>query len=1044
MPRLTEEFWSTSEDLNIVNVNVRSAADTAFVYPGSKRVDLKIEVVYLNGTANASSVVGWLKTTEGIGFSSGSGACSPALLLNRSVAEKVALGDYITFEYLLDISASLTPGTYQLMLNISYFKESALASETHQIDLIVSPYPPLALRVVDAYFSPAPYIGSGNTNLYIILENAGNNSINSADFNVTLPENFTVENPRASTGLVNKGDRFTLTFSGVSIPSNVQASVYNLTLFADVSARTEDGVPYSDSTSFIVAVKVETPPPEQPLMLGAVNTFYNGSPSPLLPSAKNVVLRVYLVNKLTEAISAMSVNVVLPDRIYVRAVSGTYINGATPGGSCFVDVTVDVDSQISVGIKEGILNVTYLKTVSGSSFIMHQTVRFPINVETVHSYVPEVSLVTAYWGYPDPTPVYPTSRYVPLTVRLINEGRYSIEGIVVNVSSPLLTPIKGSDACSTTLVSGGYCTAVLYFDINTSALNVPAIVSVSYKFTEYGTHINLAREFNLPLLVESYPASESLISLVDAGWENSAIVFPKTSNATYQITLANRAPYSIAGIKLQLKIPAGMLSKGKNEATSYFEGPVRSLATFTASFTVSVGEVSPGSYDANLTVDCILLSGGPGVRRVENLKLYIDVNDDGSALQIADSRWYEGSVGPNTYGAHLIVLVRNVYVDGLRGALLKLDLPKGMYNSADNSSSVKITPVSIQLPQPLQAQNLMEILTNLLNAPQVNPTQVFNRGDFLTFMTTVNLFDVKVGTYKINGSLSYIDLWGGEREIPIVVSVPILGKTEYLEISMDRNINLRSRFVNASLNMKNRGSSPIYDAYLAISPYQGAPILIASPAVNYIESIGAGESVSIPITLAYNPLGFYAQTVGASSITYGPVPLMVSVIYRDAGGSSNMFNNSITVTVEPFIDLLIRNVRATGTNSSSTVTGIIVNCGSSAAYRVEAELKVGERVESSFIGDVDPGSEVAFRVDVDKFSSSAVLSIKYYNVFNEVESKQINVTVKLQEETTTKPPQIEQPYLERWIIVAGVIVFMAIAILLIYKMMKKARINNRT
>jgi len=61
-----------------------------------------------------------------------------------------------------------------------------------------------------------------------------------------------------------------------------------------------------------------------------------------------------------------------------------------------------------------------------------------------------------------------------------------------------------------------------------------------------------------------------------------------------------------------------------------------------------------------------------------------------------------------------------------------------------------------------------------------------------------------------------------------------------------------------------------------------------------------------------------------------------------------------------------------------------------------------------------------------------------------VESKQINVTVKLQEETTTKPPQIEQPYLERWIIVAGVIVFMAIAILLIYKMMKKARINNRT
>ena len=102
-------------DFVVKNVNVRSSADTPNIYPGSRRVNLKVEAAYQN-SITARNVVGRLNiTVEGVSFSSGSGACSPARLLNGSVAEEVSLNTHVTFEYLIDISSSVGPGTYCLL-----------------------------------------------------------------------------------------------------------------------------------------------------------------------------------------------------------------------------------------------------------------------------------------------------------------------------------------------------------------------------------------------------------------------------------------------------------------------------------------------------------------------------------------------------------------------------------------------------------------------------------------------------------------------------------------------------------------------------------------------------------------------------------------------------------------------------------------------------------------------------------------------------------------------------------------------------------------
>ena len=271
--------------------------------------------------------------------------------------------------------------------------------------------------------------------------------------------------------------------------------------------------------------------------------------------------------------------------------------------------------------------------------------------------------------------------------------------------------------------------------------------------------------------------------------------------------------------------------------------------------------------------------------------------------------------------------------------------------------------------------------------------------------------------------------------------VAILGKAGYIEIAMEKTISVRSRYTNASLTLVNHGSSPVYDAYVAVSPYQGTPILIATPALNHIEKILPGENCTIPLTLAYNPLGFYGQMGGTMTVTYGPVPFMVSIIYRDACGYQRVFNNSIVIVVEPFIELVLRNIKATSTGATSKITGTITNYGSSGAKRVEVEVKIGTATGTWFIDTIDPGSDAVFTVDVSAYAESAILTVRYYDAFDQLASKTMNVTITLQEAAPQQVKGEEFP-IERWIIVAGVIIFLVVATVLIYRTVKKTKLEG--
>ncbi|MEM2183497.1 MAG: hypothetical protein QXQ62_05150 [Candidatus Bathyarchaeia archaeon] len=1044
---IMEGVLCNQKKFSIVGVVVRSSSGSQKIYPGSRRVSLRIEAAYL-GNETANSVTGHLKTVSGIDFSAGSGPSAPARSLNGSVALKVEMGDNVTFDYYLDISSTIQPKTYTLTLNITYRLElnPTLLSEVHNISITISSYPNIELRVIDAYLSPASSPGSVNTNLYILMENIGESSISSADLEViSLPDGFTISNSRVRIGAVNVGERFTVVFSGLSVPINARVGLYNAEIHMDATMRTEDNVVYDDTAVIEVSFYVTSPPREEPIIISSIAVLYQGSPAPLLPSANGITIRVTFINRLPEAVSGMVIKPTPPGGIIMRSLSGTYIGGMAPGGSCYVDMTVDVNPDIQIGMKIIPLTVSYVRIVSGASYMAEQNLNVTVTVESHHSYVPELRLVSAYWGSPNPAPVYSSSQYVPLTLRFINDGRYDIVGGVVRASSDFLRPIKNSEVLAARLTPGSYSSVILYFDVGADAGEVPINISAEYVFDEFGTYLNVTRDFEVYLPVEAYSAMTSYLMVVSSGWQNNYNVFPGTENATYQVTLTNRSPFSVGGILLTLYLPENFSSSGGRSASAYIEGPIRSLGTFTSSFMVSIGDARPGRHNATLTADFILLTGGPGIRCIEEFNLTLSVNDDSQAVEYIGARWYEGSVGPNTYGAHLIISTRNNYVDSMRGVILELNLPAGMLNALDNTSYVKVSPLSTSIPgigEPPQVRDLSALISTYLSASQISPTQAYSRGDLLTFVATIHVLNMSIGVHNIEGMLSYIDQWGTRRTVRIAVSVPILGGIKYIDVSTEGSLSVRSRFTNISLAIKNVGSSPLYDVYLIISPYQGMPILIASPSVTYINMIGAGVTIRVPVTLAYNPMGFMSQIGGTTIITYGPAPLMISMIYRDASGSLKSFNNTLTVVVEPFIDLLVKDVSATR-RASSTVSGVIVNYGSATAYRVRAVFQVGGVIGSALVGDIAPGDEAIFKVEVPSYGETGILRIEYYNVFDELITREMQVSIVEQQiETTTTPTTKEGIGPEMWIVIAAVIAFLSFAAFLIYRALRTRSMNK--
>lgn len=730
------------------------------------------------------------------------------------------------------------------------------------------------------------------------------------------------------------------------------------------------------------------------------------------------------------------------------------------------------DIDVSESVRPGSYSATlYIngtaQTPDGVAYDTSTSVSFTIEVKALTADLYVLRLFSTQWGEARPSPTYPGSKYAPLTVTITNVGKYDVTSLRAKASSQYLESVQSEQVYSTRIYSsGGSCSLTFYFNVKENAPeSFPVTVDLEYWIDlGGGTLVKISDRQDIQVFVERYVGTESEgLYVVSYSWLNNYNVFPCTDNATYQVTVANRLPFSVRGLKASLALPSGFRGDRGSVAIAYVNGPIQSYSTTTLSFRVSVDDVRPGAYKATLTLDYIVDSGGPGARRVEKYEVSLGVVNDSEALEMVSATWLESAAEPGTYGVLLRVDIRNNYVDSMSGPVLELNLPKGFFCSIDNSSKVKVSPASpqaLQMAQQAIPQNLQALISMIGPTASSPQAQQYSRGDVISFLVPLNVLVDSAGTYSAVGNVSYVDPWGCARKCRIEVPLVVLGSTKYLEVKFSGSLSAKSRYTNATMWLRNVGSSPVYNVMLTIKPAQSAPapsalgatstsLLIATPSTIYIDALDPNSQMAVPVTFAFNPTGYQSMMGATTIMNYGVVPLTVSISYKDANGYSHSFDTTVTIALEPFIDIVVKDLKAEASGNVLEVSGTLINYGSATAYRVEVRVDAGGSSSSSFVGDVDPGSQTAFRVRVqasESLGDTAKLCVSYYNIFNERDARELPISItRVQPKVGEKPSGQALPALYgiSLLTIVLVAIFLVLVGLLIFRLyrshMKKMR-----
>ncbi len=912
--------------------------------------------------------------------------------------------------------------------------------------------PKLNLTLVDAsWYTPRISNETFSASMRLLLQSLHADQINNiviivySETSQVMFSNGRNYSVQVLSGPINYGDILSATINGIDLERTSNTVTFRVEVYSTV--RLGESY-YRVHKSFNVTLN--TLSEEDFLALSRVETTYQGQYAPLLPTSNNMIIAVTLTNTRPEALSSVNVNASLPRGFTLRGIDGTCLNGVGGGSSCTINIHVDL-GNVEPGLYPVNLSLEYIARSNTATSIHRQKISFNVPVKDINEYLPRIKPIEWYWGTQTPITVFGGDRNAPLTVIVYNPDRYSASGVLVRII-PLNSSVKtlsNTSYCGT-IPSAGTCTSVFHVDLGNASSGVVRFnVIVEYLFTVYGTHFNYKLQYPVSLRIEEYAGGKGL-EIVGYGWSNNWPVYPHTENATFQVTLSNRWPYQVSGITLQLVLPNGFGEVyGKN--ITYVAGPIQSLASFTASFTINVGDVKPGTYKAKLLVDYVVETGGPRLRVHEEHAVNIIVNSLKNALTILDPTWVSGSPEPGSYGAILRIKIRDNSIPSINGPILEVRLPPGIYCSVNNATSVKLAPSTMEIgTTPLlgregvtasqsSAQEILSILTSLQQASGQTVSQSFSEGNILSFTIPLNILVKRTGVYYANITLNFIDHWGNVREVNFTLPIRVLGSTKIIEVRTPNYIRVINGTSNLTIELVNRGNASLYNVYVYFIPK--SPLALPADATKYIDKLQPGKPVNISFELRYNPM---SVSYGASGtmLQYSSLPIMLAIIYRDVTGHQYMLNTSTTVLLEPFIDVrFAKDVKAEQRGGILVVSGTLINYGLSSARSVEVRVIAGNHIASSFIGDVDPASESAFRVELplEKSISSVRVEALYRDEYNvqHITAENLTVTTIRLNVTTTTTAATEIVTPTHIAVIGIVTAFLAIVAFLIYRYFKK-------
>ncbi|MET1159796.1 MAG: hypothetical protein ABWW65_02435 [Thermoprotei archaeon] len=842
---------------------------------------------------------------------------------------------------------------------------------------------------------------------------------------------------------IGYGEVFTAEFDGFNINTSDDTLSFNLVVEAVLTI----GNSYyraSWSTEFVL----ELNKPPQPLHPVTVQPLYRGQPVIALPNTTGLTLRIVLANDLAEDVSLISGKLVTPSGIIARNPIVT-CTGIVGGGSCVLDYVVDI-YDIEPGVYNIQLLLEYYFVVRGAVIRGEYNYTLPVIIGNPSDYDTELVIVDYYWGEETPYPVYPGAYRAGLTVTIYNTGLYTAYDVVVRASTntdkaDLLSHVS---SCNAPIEPGGLCSLIFYLDLRNAEPGVIGVnLTLQYYTRVYGSAVTYTRDYEVRLVLPSPPTllGNSSLALVDSGWSNDWPAYPGSSNAVYTVSVANLLPYRISSISARL-YTADLNITGDLE--TYVEGPVNSLSTFTLSFKLDIPDnIEPGSYPVLARISYYVEAGVTGYRDILEIPLLLNISDPSKAVEVLQYGWVVSQPIPGEHGARYYIVIQNKEFPRMYNPVMHLALPSGILYSPLNTTTAVLTPSSIvqatQLQTTMTTQEITRYLAEALRTIGTPPSMTsssVSKGDYVIYTLPLNLVNISQNNLTLRGYIEFLDHWDSFYKVNVAIPLIVYGRPPILEISAPTRISYVNGTAKLEIRVLNNFSSPIYNLYIVLVPQ--SPQLVPRNAVKYIDKLEPGKDVVIEYLLVYSPLPTdMGYTTSYPLASMGSI-FTVSVIYRDVSGAVNTYNTTLSVIIEPLVNLVLSpETSAVYRDGRLVVSGIIINSGTSYAKSTWITVFYGNKSGYSFIGDIDPASQTAFRVEIPVSYSGdkALVLITYMDESNTTYTRSYTLNVELVEEvkTTTAPVEVEKP--PYYAVVGAVAVFLALVFITIYWYLRRHR-----
>ncbi|MBS7628077.1 hypothetical protein KEJ36_04640, partial [Candidatus Bathyarchaeota archaeon] len=688
-------------------------------YPGTQSNTLTV-VLRNELSSNMTGTTGTLELPEGFTSIYGeSGATA-------SWSGTARPGDTFTLTYQLDIAEDVTQGKYVARLTVEYALSDGSRGLQNglTVALYVDPVPSIKLAIVNSFWgepgeSELALPGSRDLSFTIQVLNLDNYDLTGVVATLRLPPGlYGKYSENAMTDILGTlpiGGYGTAIFRGIYVSSAI-AGMYRaqdsiLTAYGMISIEYTFNLEGKLVRSKYGEVAVRMPIYTHrtgALVLSGLSWSYGGDPIVPLAGAENIDLTISLVNLGEYAASASSIYMEAPSGFKVKALRPGNLQPIAPGGSSSITATFDLSDGLQPGAYSLTLRLEHILETGGSGSISTQSIRIPVEIYDVSGIDTSIELISVYWGPSNnPTDVIPGVQNAPLTLELVNRGGRTAYGLTMEYYLPSgMVPSQSQRTSVSTIMNpGSIAIATIEVDIDPKAK--PGLYNLSFKL-EYcvmyaGVSLKRLKVFSSNVKLEQPPTGYGYLELASVDWGGGLPVYPGDENVTLTLTFVNRAPYTISGLLLKMKLPEGFKAKGST-SNIYAPGSIARYASRNVDLKISVDKnAHPGTYAFGASCEYILESGGYGIRLNESYGFNVTLNSLEGSLEFVQSLWYGTSAGPGDTGIQLVILLRNLEIPSMMGVVGDVEMPEGFIVSTTGEAKGRFAAVTIAGSLPSQS-----------------------------------------------------------------------------------------------------------------------------------------------------------------------------------------------------------------------------------------------------------------------------------------------------------------------------------------------------